>query len=208
MKKLNIKGFTLVELLAAMVILGIIMAIAVPNVIGILNNSRANTYVEDAKRFISLAEYKFRAGNGISKPSNGKTTVVALSYVDNSEFENAPNGNEYDKERSKVFIHNDNGTYKYYVVLVEDMGDSYRGINNVSYEDLYMKSASDLISNLASVDKVEALEINDTVVFGNGDKAISSSYETILSAAPGVSKGNVSSNNSYNGYSGNSGISK
>ena len=55
MKKINKRGFTLIELLAAMVILGMIMAIAVPNVIGILNNSRNRTDVEDAKRLVSLA---------------------------------------------------------------------------------------------------------------------------------------------------------
>ena len=57
--KLNKKGFTLIELLAAMVILAAIMVIAVPNVMGILNNSKADAYVEDAKKLLSLAEYKF-----------------------------------------------------------------------------------------------------------------------------------------------------
>ena len=43
--KLNNKGFTLVELLAAMVILAAIMVIAVPNIMGILNNSKADDNV-------------------------------------------------------------------------------------------------------------------------------------------------------------------
>ena len=44
------KGFTLVELLATVVILGIIMIVAVPNVMGILTRNRSNTYLEDAKK--------------------------------------------------------------------------------------------------------------------------------------------------------------
>ena len=50
MIKKNSNGFTLVELLATMVILGILMAIALPNVVGVLNNNRNKTYVADAKK--------------------------------------------------------------------------------------------------------------------------------------------------------------
>ena len=57
--KKNQKGFTLVVLLAVMVILGIMMAIAMPNVTGILNKNRASIYVEDAKKLATTAEYKF-----------------------------------------------------------------------------------------------------------------------------------------------------
>ena len=58
---MNQKGFTLMELLATIVILSIIMLIAVPNVINTLDkNKRSFTYVEDAKKMITLAEYKFR----------------------------------------------------------------------------------------------------------------------------------------------------
>lgn len=125
----NNNGFTLIELLATMVILGIIMAIAVPNVMGILTNSRNNTYVEDAKRLVSLAEYKFRGSSTIQKPQSGEQILLTLQYLDNSEFEQAPNGGEYDKNRSYVLIENIGGSYSYYVQLVEKIDeDSERGI--------------------------------------------------------------------------------
>ena len=50
------KGFTMVELLAAITILGIIMMIAVPNVLSIIDKNKKRTYVEDAKKIQSLAE--------------------------------------------------------------------------------------------------------------------------------------------------------
>ena len=80
--KLSNKGFTLIELLAAMVILAAIMLIAVPNIMGILSNSRANTYVEDAKKLLSLAEYEFRGTSTIDRPAKGSCIAMSLQYLD------------------------------------------------------------------------------------------------------------------------------
>lgn len=153
--KLNKKGFTLVELLAAMVILAAIMVIAVPNVMGILNNSRASTYVEDAKKLLSLAEYKFRSDNtSVARPDKGGHCIVmTLGYLDNSELENAPNNGEYDKEKSFVIIKNagvagGKNEYVYYVQLVEKLEKGgTRGIPIKSYGDLYGDEAGDLVKN-------------------------------------------------------------
>lgn len=153
--RLNKKGFTLVELLAALVILAAIMAIAVPNVMGILNNSKADAYVEDAKKLLSLAEYKFR-GNPSFRPAPNECTVMSLKYLDNSEFENAPNGGAYDKTNSYVIIVNKpnasgNNQYVYYVTLDEVMdGGAHRGLVYKSYEELYSNDPTDLIFNSTS----------------------------------------------------------
>ena len=58
--KLNRQGFTLVELLAALVILALLMAAAVPNVIGMINRNKATSYIEDAKKLAARAEYLMR----------------------------------------------------------------------------------------------------------------------------------------------------
>ena len=138
MKKNN-KGFTLVELLAVMVILGIMMAIAMPNVTGILNKNRASTYVEDAKKLTTTAEYKLRGSNtGLVKPANGQCIVMNLAYLDNSEFEEPPYGGQYLKDESYVVIKKNGDTYEYYVQLLEKMGEgkSYRGIPFMEVQDI------------------------------------------------------------------------
>ena len=150
MKKFNKRGFTLVELLAAMVILGMIMAIAIPNVMGILNNSRNKTYVDDAKRLASVAEYKFRSSQGIEKPTGFECVVMSLKYLDNSEFNDAPNGGSYDKERSYVVVRFDEtiNTYSSYINLVEKKSDgSYKGIYYKKLDNLNNSSAKELVTS-------------------------------------------------------------
>ena len=56
MKLLNKKAMTLFELLAVIVILGIIAAIAFPTVNRIINNNREKAFVAEANLFISTAK--------------------------------------------------------------------------------------------------------------------------------------------------------
>ena len=55
--KLNNKGVTMMELLGAMVILGILFGLAVPAITTVINDTRNKTYVDDAMKLISNAEY-------------------------------------------------------------------------------------------------------------------------------------------------------
>ena len=54
----NNSGFTMIELLAAIVILGIMMGSAIPIVISVMNDQKNKTYIEDAIRLASNADNK------------------------------------------------------------------------------------------------------------------------------------------------------
>ena len=57
MKKIKeIKGFTLVELLAVIALVAVFSGLAVTNIVSSINNSRKNQFLLDAKRMISKAE--------------------------------------------------------------------------------------------------------------------------------------------------------
>ena len=57
----NKKGFTLVELLAVIVVLAIVMGLAVVAITGVLDNARKATFAADAKSFIEGAHALVRS---------------------------------------------------------------------------------------------------------------------------------------------------
>ncbi|BAQ11586.1 prepilin-type N-terminal cleavage/methylation domain-containing protein [Bacillus sp. OxB-1] len=59
----NEKGLTLVELLAVIVILGIIAAIAVPSIGNIIQNTREKAFIADAQNALSAANLYFTEKN-------------------------------------------------------------------------------------------------------------------------------------------------
>ena len=50
------KGFTLVELLAVIVVLAILLVIVIPNVINIISSSEKGTFLTEAKNVFKMAE--------------------------------------------------------------------------------------------------------------------------------------------------------
>lgn len=134
------KGFTLVELLATMALLAILMIMAVPNVIGVVQRNKNKTYVEDAKKLVSLAEYKVRS-NSKYKPAPSTSWCFKLQQLGENNFDKAPNGGTYHSEYSYVRVRNTGAELNYYVQLVEQKGkDNYIGIiaaNGLNSEKLY-----------------------------------------------------------------------
>jgi len=69
----NQKGLTLVELLAVVVILGIIAAIAVPSIAGIIDNSKKDAHIANAEQLVGAAR--------LAVASNDKKTLKATTPV-------------------------------------------------------------------------------------------------------------------------------
>ena len=199
LKKQDEKGFTLIELLASMVILGIILAVAIPNVTGILNQSKNSTYVEDTKKLLTLGKYKFRGDNSL-KIADKSCLIMDLNYLDNSEFDNPPNGGNYLWGNSFVVIQKKGNQYLYYVQLVESLknGNSYRGVPLVSSDQLTSGKASSLVQNVALAD------INQSVVsesdFSNSASPSPSSSSKPASPSPSGSSKPASPSPSGSSY--------
>lgn len=151
----NNNGFTLIELLATISLLAVLMLIAVPNVIGVVNRNKNNTYVEDAKKLVALAEYKIRS-NSKYKPANGYSYCFSMNFLGTGDFDTtAPNGGKYMSDKSYVkATRKSDGEITYNVVLVEKKDASkFYGvgvISEVASDKLYEDDISGLIKSTTS----------------------------------------------------------
>ena len=89
---MNKKGFTLVELITVVVILGILALIVVPNITRLLNSGKNEQMKNDAKELISKAKYyykmdgktEFKLGDLWSDTS--RTDGYGDKYIDTSSI--------------------------------------------------------------------------------------------------------------------------
>ncbi len=147
----NNKGFTLVELLASMAILAILMAITIPNIMGILSQNRNVTYIEDAEKLVSAAKYKYASSEFVNKKlANNQCYKMTLKYLNNGEFDDGPNGGIYHRDDSYVIIQKDGtGKTNYYVTIKEIKKKSNECIMHIpltKYETL-TRNEGDIVIN-------------------------------------------------------------
>lgn len=132
---MNKKGFTLIELLGVIVILSIIMLIAIPNITSVLEKNKKETYLADAKKLITQAEYEIRTGN-VEKPNSTDIVKVTLSYLGTNDVNKDPDDNSYSQTDSYVVIVRNDGYLEYYVNLVATTDTGNRGIYLTKQDNL------------------------------------------------------------------------
>ncbi len=135
----NKRGFTLVELLAVIVILGVLLMIAVPAVQNVIKKTKNNATQKQAELFIDAAK-KMAI---IDEPTNDKV-IYKLRDLDSDVDTNRFTG--------MVVASKENGSYKYYIYLNDSVNKKTIGNNN------------DSIFEFASED-----EINEKVADGGQD---------------------------------------
>lgn len=82
----NQRGFTLVELLAVIVILGIIAAIAVPSIGKIVENSKKDAAVQDAIQIINAAKLAHAANPNVNTWTDKTDLADYLTSASDEEF--------------------------------------------------------------------------------------------------------------------------
>ena len=110
--KEKIKGFTLVELLAIIVILAIIMLIAIPTVLNTLQSARKKAFVEYADKIVGLSEQKYLEGVMI-----GEEDYTCYIYNIKTDL-GLSNTGEYNGYVLVAPTEDDN--YQYWLLLYDD----------------------------------------------------------------------------------------
>ena len=106
---MNKKGFTLIELIAVVVIMAIIAFIATPNIVNMMDRGKKEDYVADAKEIITKATYMYKkeSVSNSSKFIKGTendyyTYTIKLGDVDGINDYTDPYGFVYNKTESYV----------------------------------------------------------------------------------------------------------
>lgn len=99
----NNKGFTLVETIAVIIILGVVLSIAVPSITNVVKSTNKNRMISDAETFISEVKEYVESDTIGNTPNNNKYKLVNIK----SKLSKSPYGKEY-KENSYVQIVNNN----------------------------------------------------------------------------------------------------
>ena len=130
----NKKGFTLVELLAVIVVLGIVMGIAAVAITNVLDSTRKNAFVSNAKQYIEGAKSIVEAELVDRMFATGDTTFLGTCAKDSPHDiaiknmkvktggETSPYGLAWDKDNSKVVVTvtDDNcSTFTYAIYLTD-----------------------------------------------------------------------------------------
>ena len=150
------KAFTLIELLAVIIILGILMLIAIPSVTSYINNSRKETYVNTVKELLQATSVMVNSGElEINDPNT--TYYVPTSAI---SLENGDAQSPYGKfEPAYIAVTYDGEEYNYYFVGKDDKD---MGVPTLTKGELVDK------------DKIEPNvdDIDTTIGIGDRDKII------------------------------------
>ena len=118
MRKKN--GFTLIEILAVIIIVGIIMIIAVPAVTKYIFKTNKAVYASDVSAFVESvrAEYEMKEYGSLLK--DDEIMVVPIKHIvfEKGNSESSPYG-EYDFDKSYVLIVPERSGYSYYATVID-----------------------------------------------------------------------------------------
>ncbi len=143
----NKKGFTLVEMLAVIVILGLLMAIAVQSVTKYIEKSRRDTYIATAREYITVAAAEIAKGTFVIR---NPETIYSIHYS-NLKLERNQNKSPYGAwvDAYVIVTIDDANNYTYYWTSIDTTGHrvDLTEESELDASDIYVSTDFDLNPN-------------------------------------------------------------
>ena len=113
------KGFTLIELIVIIVIIGVILVFTLPNITSVLERNKKEQMIADAKDMVDKAKNKMiKTADYPTGPTGSGCKPFKLKEIDErEEIKTSPYGNSYDRTSSTVLICLESEQYKYRITL-------------------------------------------------------------------------------------------
>ena len=163
------KAFTLIELLAVIIILGILMLIAIPSVTSYINNSRKESYVSTVQELIKAASTKVNSGE-LDMYDTDTTYYIPVGALD---LENGKAQSPYgDFGEAYIVVTTDGEEYDYYYVG-KDNADM--GVLKITSDDNLNKN--DIVSVTGSINTDTGVGRRSKIVVWNTDLSSSTSKD-------------------------------
>lgn len=142
--KSNKNGFTLVEMLAVIIILGILMIIAVPSVTSYISQSRKTAYIDTAKSLVTGAKAMINDGE-LKLFDLNATYYIPSSCI---KLEDGVAESPYGKfEKAYVVVSYTGSGYNYYFLSLDETGQGVKNVTNI--KDL---TEDDIKTDLTTMD--------------------------------------------------------
>ena len=144
----NKKGFTLIEIIAVIVIIGIILIIAVPMVTKYISSSDRTAFASNVQAYAETVRGEYEMNEYGDLLLDNELMIVPMEYIDLEKTDNgkSPFG-MYDLEKSYFLIVPEKKNYSFYATVVDETGV---GIN--------LKKANELGKEVVEDDIAENLD--------------------------------------------------
>jgi prepilin-type N-terminal cleavage/methylation domain-containing protein len=116
----NKRGFTLIEILSVIIIIGIIMFIAIPAVTRYIFKANKSVYASDVTAFVETvrSEYEEKGYGSLLKDDELMLVPIKNIAFEKGNSKSSPYG-EYDFDRSYVLVVPEYNKYSYYATVID-----------------------------------------------------------------------------------------